>query len=66
MIAMRDTTTVDVILRNLRSILRWCINHQEKALLCCGKLRDVMLRVGSPDMLLHGAISLFLWGGSMH
>ena len=37
-----------------------CIDHQLEALLRCGKLRDVLLRVRSSDMLLHRTIALLL------
>lgn len=36
------------------------IDHEEEALLGGGKLGDVMFGMGSSDMLLHGAIPLFL------
>lgn len=36
------------------------IDHEKKAFLCRGKFRDVMLRMGSPDVFLHGTISLLL------
>jgi hypothetical protein len=49
---------------------RWClvgssflgrrIDHEKKALFCGGELGDVVFGMGSTDMLLHGAISLFL------
>jgi len=35
-------------------------DHEQEALLGRGELGDVMLRMGAADMLLHGAISLFL------
>jgi hypothetical protein len=33
-------------------------HHQDEALLGRRELRNVVVRVGSPDMLLHGAIAL--------
>ena len=40
--------------------MRRRVDHQRKALLGRGELRDVVLGVGAADMLLHGAISLLL------
>lgn len=37
-------------------------HHQDEALLGRRELRNVVVRVGSPDMLLHGAIALLLKG----
>jgi len=38
------------------------VNHEQETLLGGGELGYVVLRVGSADMLLHGAIPLFLFG----
>lgn len=37
-------------------------HHQDEALLGRRELRNVVVRVGSPDVLLHGAITLLLKG----
>ena len=43
-----------------RSLGRRGRDHQLEALLGSGQLRDVVLGMRSTDVLLHGAISLFL------
>lgn len=38
-------------------------DHQEEALLGRRELRDVVVRMGPPNVLLHGAIALLLTRG---
>lgn len=38
------------------------VDHQHEALFRRRELRDVVVRMRTPDVLLHGAITLFLWG----
>lgn len=40
--------------------MRWCVHHEQEALLGGGKLRNVVLGVGSSDMLHYGAVPLVL------
>lgn len=46
--------------------MRRGVNHEQEAFLGGGKLGDVMLRMCTADMLLHGAVSLFLQGEARH
>lgn len=46
-----------------RPLLWWSVDHQREALLGSGELRDVVLGMGTADVLLHGAISLLLQHG---
>lgn len=50
----------------LAAVLRRGVNHEQEAFLGGGKLGDVMLRMCTADMLLHGAVSLFLQGEARH
>lgn len=49
--------------RELRPLLRWSIHHQHEALFGGRELRDVMVRMRTSDVLLHGAIAFLLLGG---
>ena len=42
------------------SLVEWRVDHQLKAFLGRGELRDVVTRVSTADVLLHGAVSFFL------
>ena len=42
------------------ALVGWGIDHQLKALFGRGQLWDVVVGMGSADMLLHGTISFFL------
>jgi hypothetical protein len=49
-----------VLLRLLRPLTRWCVDHKVEALLRGGKLRNVVLWMRPADMFLHGAVSFLL------
>ena len=55
---------MEIVLRNVRLSLgtvgRRCVNHEEKALFSSRELGDVTFRVSSTNVLLHGAVALFL------
>lgn len=48
------------------AVVRRRVDHEQEALLGGGKLGDVMLRMRTANMLLHGAVSLFLQGEARH
>ena len=43
-----------------RALAGWCVNHELEAFFCRGELGDVVLWMRAPNVLLHGAIALFL------
>lgn len=45
----------------MRTLLGRGVDHEQEALFCGRELRDVVVRMRTSDMLLHGAITLFLW-----
>lgn len=49
-----------------RALLWWGVDHQHEALLGGRELRDVMLRVGAANVLLHGAVPLLLCSKSCY
>jgi hypothetical protein len=46
----------------MTAVCRRSVDHEEEALFGRRKLGDVVFRMRSADMLLHGAIPLFLQG----
>lgn len=44
----------------MRPLLWWGVDHQKEALFGSRELRDVVIRMRTSDVLLHGAIALFL------
>lgn len=44
----------------MRTLIGRGVDHQQEALLGGRELRDVVIRVRTSDMLLHGAVALFL------
>lgn len=45
----------------MRTLTGRGVDHQQEALFGSRELRDVVIRMRTADMLLHGAIALFLW-----
>lgn len=45
----------------MRTLIGRGVDHQQEALFGGRELRDVVIRMRTSDMLLHGAIALFLW-----
>lgn len=48
------------------ALIQGGIDHQQEALFCRGKLRNIVTRMGAADVLLHGAKAFFLSPLSMH
>lgn len=42
------------------------IDHQQEAFFCCRELRNIVARMRTADVLLHGAKAFFLSPLSMH
>lgn len=45
----------------MRTLVGRGVDHEQEALFSGRELRDVVVRMRTSDMLLHGAITLFLW-----